>query len=87
MQWQNGVGSTIFVRQDKKPLSPLHVEALCKYCRYEICPLLAHSRGDYTPEEPMSKDAVLAMISRPTFVIYWYKLLDEKHRVPSPCDV
>jgi hypothetical protein len=77
-QWQDSVGSIIVVRQDKKPLSPLHVEALCNYCRYEIHPLLAHSIGEYYPEEPISKDAVLAMICRPTFVIYWSKLLNEK---------
>lgn len=92
-QWQSDVGSIIVVRQDKKPLSPLHVEALCKYCCYEIRPLLAHSIGEYSPEEPMSKDAVLAMISRSTFVIYWYKLLEEKHKegvdtsVPYPYGV
>lgn len=89
MQWQNSVGSTIVVRQDKKPLSPLHVEALCKYCRYEIRPLLAHSIGEYAPEEPMEKDAVLAMICRPTFIIYWFKLLDERHKggedTSTPC--
>lgn len=79
-QWQNSVGSVIVVRQDKKPLLPLHAEALCKYCRYEIRPLLAHTMGEYAPEEPMGKDTVLAMICRPTFVIYWYKLLDEKHK-------
>jgi len=79
-QWQNKVGSVIVVRQDKKPLSPLHLEALCKYCVDEIRPLLAHSIGEYAPEEPMEKDAVLAMICRPTFVICWYKLLDEKHK-------
>ena len=93
MQWQNRVGSAIVVRQDKKPLSPLHVEALCKYCRYEIRPLLGHSIGEYAPEEPMSKGDVLAMICRPTFVVYWYKLLDEKHKggedtsAPYPYDV
>jgi hypothetical protein len=76
-EWQNSVGSTIVVRQDKKPLSTLHVEALCRYCRYEIRPLLAHSMGEYVPEEPMRKDDVLTMICRPTFVVYWYKLLDE----------
>lgn len=92
-QWQNNVGSTVVVRQDKKPLSPLHVEALCKYCRYEIRPLLAHSIGEYSPEKPMSKDAVLAMICRPTFVIHWYKFLDKKHEegentsAPYPYDV
>jgi hypothetical protein len=92
-RWQNSVGSIIVVRQDKKPLSPLHVEALSKYCRYEIRPLLAHCIGEYHPEEPMSKDAVLAMICRPTFFIYWSKLLDEKHiegestSVPSPYEL
>lgn len=92
-QWQNNVGSALVVRQDKKPLSPLHVEALCKYCQYEIRPLLGHSIGECGPEEPMSKDAVLAMISRATFVIYWYKLMDEKHKkgedtsAPYPYDV
>jgi hypothetical protein len=81
------------VRQDKKPLSPLHVEALCKYCRCEIRPLLAHCTGEYAPEEPMKKDSVLAMICRPNFVIYWYKLLDERHKggedtsAPFPYDV
>lgn len=79
-QWQNDVGSVIVVRQDRKPLFPLHVEALCKYCIHDIRPLLAHSIGEYDPEKPMEKDAVLAMICRPTFVICWYKLLDEKHQ-------
>ncbi|OBT39662.1 hypothetical protein VE00_10672 [Pseudogymnoascus sp. WSF 3629] len=77
-QWQNNVGSIVVVRQDKKPLSTLHAEALIRYCRYDIRPLLAHSMGEYAPEEPMTKDAVLAMICRRTFVISWYKLLDEK---------
>lgn len=80
MQWQYSVGSVIVVRQDKKPLLPLHVEALCKYCRYDIRPFFAHSLGEYDEENPMSEEAVLAVISRSTFVIYWYKLLDEKHQ-------
>lgn len=86
-QWQNDVGSTIVVRQDKKPLASLHVEALCKYCQYEIRPLFGHSMGEYYPEEPMSKDTVLAMISRATFSIYWYKLLDEKRKEGENTDV
>lgn len=76
---QNRVGS-VLVRQDNKPLLPLHVEALCRYCRFDIRPLLAHSVGEYAPEKPMEKDAVLAMICRATFVIYWYKLLEEKSK-------
>lgn len=92
-QWQNSVGSAIVVRQDKKPLFPLHVEALCKYCRYEIHPLLGHSIGEYAREKPMEKDAVLPMICRPTFIIYCYKLLDEKGNegedtsAPYPYDI
>ncbi|KAL7625809.1 hypothetical protein AAE478_005032 [Parahypoxylon ruwenzoriense] len=79
-QWQNSVGSTIVVRQDKKPLLPLHAEALCRYCRNEVLPLMGHSIGEYAPEEPMRKDDVLAMICRPTFVISWYKLQEEKRK-------
>ncbi|KAI2634751.1 hypothetical protein GGS26DRAFT_551210 [Hypomontagnella submonticulosa] len=78
MRWQNGVGSAIVVRQDKKPLLPVHAEALCKYCRYEARAFLAHSLGEYAPEKPIEKEAALAMICRPAFVISWYKLLDEK---------
>ncbi len=48
-QWQNNVGSAIVVRQDRKTLSPWHVEALSRYCRIEISPLLAHSIGEYAP--------------------------------------
>ncbi|ORY11258.1 hypothetical protein BCR34DRAFT_514169 [Clohesyomyces aquaticus] len=93
MQWQNSVGSAIVVRQDKKPLLPLQAEALCRYCRYEVRPLLAHTIGEYTPDEPMSKDLVLSMICRPTFSILWYKFLDEKRkegnytRVPFPYEM
>ncbi|KAK1252059.1 hypothetical protein MKX08_003246 [Trichoderma sp. CBMAI-0020] len=92
MQWQNEVGSVLVVRQDMKPLHPLHVEALCKYCRYDIAPLFAHSIGEYEPEEEMEKQTVLSMICRPTFVISWNKLLDEKIEngdeadAPSPYD-
>jgi hypothetical protein len=91
--WQKGAGSVVVVRQDKKPLSPLHVEALCNYCRYEILPLLSHSTGEYAPEKPMGKDEVLAMICRPTFIIYWYKLRGEKDKkgedtnVPYPYEI
>lgn len=93
MQWQNNVGSVLVVRQDKKPLSALHVEALCAYCRHWARPLLAHSIGEYAPEKPMSKDSVLAMICRATFVIHWYEFLGKKRQAgedddaPFPFDV
>ncbi|KAK8123045.1 hypothetical protein PG984_011715 [Apiospora sp. TS-2023a] len=78
MSWQHGAGSVLVVRQDKKPLWPLHAEALSKYCQFEIRPLLAHTLGEYAPDEPLSREAVLAMICRPTFSIHWYKLLEGK---------
>lgn len=86
MQWQNDVGSVLVVRQDMKPLHPLHVEALCKYCRHDIAPLFAHSMGEHAPEEPMKKEAVLAMICRPTFGMSWYKLLEEKRNKDDEVD-
>lgn len=76
-QWQYGVGSVLVVRQDKKPLLPFDVEALCMYCRDEVLPLFSHSNGIHYPEEPMSKEAVLAMICRRSFYIKWDKLLGE----------
>lgn len=91
-QWQNDVGSVLVVRQDMKPLFPLQVEALCTYCRYDARAILAHSMGEYSPEEPMSKEAALSMICRAAFVISWYKLLDGRHDTealdtPYPYDV
>ncbi|KAI1152130.1 hypothetical protein F4825DRAFT_476394 [Nemania diffusa] len=76
--WQKEVGSIIVVRHDKKPISRWHVEALCGYCRYEIKPYLGHSNGEFSPDEPMSRDLVLSMICRPTFSIYWSKMCSEK---------
>ncbi|KAI1125637.1 hypothetical protein F5Y10DRAFT_246746 [Nemania abortiva] len=91
--WTWGVGSVIVVRQDKKPLLPLHVEALCKYCSCDAAPYMAHSTGMFEPEEPMSKDLVLSIICRPAFIIRWHKVVGEKREkgeivdVPSPYDV
>jgi hypothetical protein len=86
--WQNEVGSAIVVRKDKKPLLPIHVEALAGYCRNANQPLLAHSIGEYAPEEPIKKDHVLKIICRPVFVIYWAKFREEKedYATPGPYD-
>ena len=75
IDWWNSVGSVLVVREDKKPLAPLHVEGLCRYCSQELHPYFQHAAGEFEPkEEGMSKDQVLAMISRPSFVIYWSRL-------------
>ncbi|KAI1261317.1 hypothetical protein F5Y18DRAFT_209159 [Xylariaceae sp. FL1019] len=77
-QWQHDVGSTIVVRQDKKPLSRWHVQALCSYCRHHVRDCLAHTMGEYAPDKPMSRDLALSMICRPTFSIWWYRMCTEQ---------
>ncbi|EPE27683.1 HIT/MYND zinc finger-like protein [Glarea lozoyensis ATCC 20868] len=76
--WRSRGGSAIIVRQDKKPLLPIDAEALCRYCQFEVLPLLSHSLGEYDCERPMEKSLVLSMICRPVFEIYWHKLADER---------
>ncbi|KAF2646712.1 hypothetical protein P280DRAFT_388309, partial [Massarina eburnea CBS 473.64] len=84
--WQSPAGSVIVVRKDKKPLLPLHMEALAKYCRDEIQPLMEHSVGGYAPEEPISREDVLRFICRATFVIFFTKMRKVKndYATPSP---
>jgi hypothetical protein len=86
--WQNHVGSAIVVRKDKKPLLAMHMEALAGYCWNEIQPLMAHSFGEYAPEEPIEKEHVLKIICRPMFVLCWSKFMEEKkdYKTPSPYD-
>jgi hypothetical protein len=88
-QWQNEVGSVVVIRKDKKPLLPLHMEALTTYCRKEALPIVSHSLGEYSSEEPVSKEHVLQLICRPMFIIFWYKFIEEKEDLtsPSPYDV
>lgn len=77
-QWQKFVGSVIVVRRDEQPLLPIHIEALCTYSQYEVGPLMGHSIGDYAPDEPLTREAVLQMICRPTFSIFWVKFCRQK---------
>ena len=72
--------SIFVVRQNKKSLLSLHIKALCKYRRYEIRSLLDHSQKKYASKKFMKKDAILTIICRLIFVIYWYKLLDKKQK-------
>ncbi|KAL2204889.1 hypothetical protein CC79DRAFT_1309917 [Sarocladium strictum] len=79
-QWQNDVGSILVVRQDRKPLAPMHVEALCAYCLHDVQPLMGHTMGEYAPDEPLAREAVLTMICRPTFSISWSKFVERKRK-------
>ncbi|EOD51178.1 putative zinc finger mynd-type protein [Neofusicoccum parvum UCRNP2] len=78
MRWQSKVGSVLVVRQDRKPLLPLHAEALSKYCQFHASRLFAHSMGEFEPEKPMTRDEVHATIKRPMFVVYYEKFRDDK---------
>ena len=84
MAWQNDVGSIIVLRKDTKPLLPIPMEAIARYCRYEVRPILAHSIGEYYPEEPIKKDDVLTIICRPMFVVYWAEFREERQDYASP---
>ncbi|GAP90662.2 putative zinc finger mynd-type protein [Rosellinia necatrix] len=92
-QWQSDVGSAVVVRADGKPLSARHAEALCLYCRYDARDWMAHSMGEYAPDEPLARDLVLRMICRQTFSICWYRMCKDKHEkgekvdAPFPYDV
>ena len=78
-KWQNRVGSIAVMRQDKKDLLPLHMEAICNFCQSEMLPHFSDCEEIYPEaEQPARKDVVLAMLSRPTFKTYWEKFLKTK---------
>ncbi|KKY21880.1 putative zinc finger mynd-type protein [Diplodia seriata] len=78
--WQRDVGSVLAVREDRKPLHPLHVEALCRFCQFEMGPMFEHSLGLYggTRSKPLKREVVLSHATRPFFELFWSKLLDQK---------
>lgn len=86
MPWQSRPGSVIVVRQDKKPLWPWHVEALCKYIREDLQPYFGHSLGEINEDEPMDKELVLKFICKPGFELRWNKLRNEKDEKGETCE-
>lgn len=78
------VGSVVVVRQDREPLLPLHAEALCRYCHDHVSPLLKRSMSGYGGRHPLNKEAVLSMICRATFEIFWHKFMEEKTKSAGP---
>jgi hypothetical protein len=71
-------GSILMVRQDGLPLTPLQAEALCKYCRYEIQPLMVRSHRKTSSNEFLSRSDVLSLICKRSFEVFWLKFKDEK---------
>ncbi|KAF3015615.1 hypothetical protein E8E14_010468 [Neopestalotiopsis sp. 37M] len=96
-KWQYEVGNVLVVRRDKKPLAPFDVEALCRYCKDEVMPIIRRSMQEYTQdmssEDALTRSLVLSMICRPMFSIFWAKLRDKKREEgnivesPYPYDV
>lgn len=78
--WVDPCGSVIVVRQDMKPVFTIQIEALCKYCRKEIHPLMVDSREQYGSNRSMDKQAIAAMICRPQFHVFWTSFLKEKEK-------
>ncbi|CAH0396254.1 unnamed protein product [Bemisia tabaci] len=89
LHWRTQVGSVFVIRQDKKPLLPLHVEALCHYCREFLQPAFEDSLGGSGPENEPSKKHVLSMINKSKFLYQWGNFLSERNckDVPSPYDI
>ncbi|KAH8161874.1 hypothetical protein CIB48_g6363 [Xylaria polymorpha] len=77
-RWKHMPRSAIMVRQDKKPLSLLHAEALCGYC-FDVFCLMGLSSRVCVRDEYITKEFVMSiLISRPFFTIYRNKLIFEK---------
>lgn len=66
-----------------KPLHPLQMEALCRYCQNEVQPVLGHSMGEMPAETPISREHALKIICRPMFVICMSKLMEERKVILS----
>ncbi|KAH7386479.1 hypothetical protein BKA64DRAFT_646034 [Cadophora sp. MPI-SDFR-AT-0126] len=39
--WDREIGTVLVVRQDKRPITAQQVEAIAKFCRYELCPAMS----------------------------------------------
>ncbi|PVH77784.1 hypothetical protein DL98DRAFT_637038 [Cadophora sp. DSE1049] len=59
LEWDKMIGTVLVVRQDKKALTSPQVEALAKFCRFELCPAmgeLSESFYDSSGEKRDEKD-------------------------------
>ncbi|KAJ8680483.1 hypothetical protein QAD02_016270 [Eretmocerus hayati] len=68
MTWQNDVGSILVVRQDKKPMSLWHIEALCNYCKVELQPVFEAAMEE---NSLAGRREVMSMINQADFLRYW----------------
>ncbi|KAH6671808.1 hypothetical protein B0J14DRAFT_669253 [Halenospora varia] len=50
MKWDLDIGTVLATRQDKKPITPHHVEALARFCRYKLCPAMGYHSESFWEE-------------------------------------
>lgn len=77
-EWRSEGESAIVVRKDKKPLLPIHIEALVGYCLKQVLSLLAHSLGEYSQENSIKRDDVLKVICWAMFLVYRGNFMAER---------
>lgn len=81
------------VRQDRKALLPLHLEALAKYCRHEAYGHVEDLGAYDDPNDPVLIAAALAKINKTACIVFWNQFQEKKRAagekvdVPSPYDM
>ncbi|KAK7534904.1 uncharacterized protein J3D65DRAFT_428085 [Phyllosticta citribraziliensis] len=89
VEWQMPCGSVLVVRQDKKPLHPLHAEALSEYCQHRAEPIfqIANERAAEdnpdNPGEKLVKKVALARLTQSDFEKTWEKVLRRNQGGPE----
>lgn len=73
MSWQNSVGSVLVVRRDGKDLSPLHMEALCEFCQFEV-----GEAFESQMEAEKDRDTVLPKLTRAKFAEFFEAYRSQK---------
>ncbi|KAI1270664.1 hypothetical protein F5Y18DRAFT_422163 [Xylariaceae sp. FL1019] len=78
-EYQNPVGTVIAVRQDGKPLSVEHMEALCSYCYNDALETLWQAIPRYDgPRGSLTKEQALSRISKKSFAAFWSQWCEDK---------
>lgn len=65
--WQEAAGSILVVRQDRKPLHPLHIEALAEYCAVRVQSLFESVLESFPSNNPATtavRNATVSKINR-----------------------
>ncbi|KAF2673112.1 hypothetical protein BT63DRAFT_410159 [Microthyrium microscopicum] len=84
-----GPGSILVVRQDKKPLLPMHVSAMCEYIRQEINSNVPRTYTRDAEAEKRRNEQILAAMSPDKFQAFWNQWLPHQRYpvpIPSPID-